>query len=504
MALTSRAASGLTSMARDPRVLRAAFWSAIVVLYALLAANLYRGLGLHNIADWDEARQAISAYEMLGSGDIVANTYRGDLDYWNLKPSLSFWAVMASYQLFGFTPFALRFPSTVAMLGTAAVVTWFSHRLGGRAGALAATAAVVTCYPLIVMHSGRTGDPDALFVLFFTVSVVAGILARQRPELLLVSTLGFSAAFLTKSFHAGPIVLIVVAYLLVTRGDSAVRWRHVTLSLAGLLPVLAWAVARFAVDGTTFFVDMVRYDLLSRSSQTLEKHGGGLLLYLQLIQEHFGWWLAVLVGALAAWVAVPALTRGRWQTSSWLGPAIWVLLLLIPFTLVKTKIDWYTHPAYPALAILIGLAVARALSTRVTGVLVLISVVALAALVLSDDRIRDEINSRPATPVQTLLASLDRETYLEADIYLDDALDSSELVTPPEFANLGDWPPSLYASAILNLGAVPRDGGVDAFLAGAEPGSLLLVERGSDADREVAASSATIVATEGDFYLARG
>lgn len=50
---------------------------------------LFTNLGETGISDCDEARHGINAYEMMQSGDYVVTTYRGEPDYWNLKPPLT-------------------------------------------------------------------------------------------------------------------------------------------------------------------------------------------------------------------------------------------------------------------------------------------------------------------------------------------------------------------------------------------------------------------------------
>lgn len=67
----------------------ALYW---VLLLALLTAGgflLFTNLGETGISDCDEARHGINAYEMMQSGDYVVTTYRGEPDYWNLKPPLT-------------------------------------------------------------------------------------------------------------------------------------------------------------------------------------------------------------------------------------------------------------------------------------------------------------------------------------------------------------------------------------------------------------------------------
>lgn len=94
----------------------ALYW---VLLLALLTAGgflLFTNLGETGISDCDEARHGINAYEMMQSGDYVVTTYRGEPDYWNLKPPLTDYCIMLGYRLFGYNALGLRFYSALSMM----------------------------------------------------------------------------------------------------------------------------------------------------------------------------------------------------------------------------------------------------------------------------------------------------------------------------------------------------------------------------------------------------
>ena len=62
----------------------------ILILGLFCGINVFFLLGNVPVEAWDEARHGVSAYEMLVSHAWIVNTYRGEVDYWNLKPPLSF------------------------------------------------------------------------------------------------------------------------------------------------------------------------------------------------------------------------------------------------------------------------------------------------------------------------------------------------------------------------------------------------------------------------------
>lgn len=478
----------------DQRSRRGVSIALLVLLYLLLGADLLWRMNIQDIERFDEARHAVNAYEMLRSGNFIANMWRGALDYWNLKPPLSFWVDALSFKVFGFTPFALRLPSALAAFGTTALVTTGARRLGGRAAAVIATAAMATCYPLITTHSWRTGDPDALFVLFLTAGLLGVLLAPRRPWALLALTLGFSLAFLTKSFHSGLLLVFAIGYLVATRRGSAVRLRHLAGSLLGFLPLIAWAVARFLFDGTTFFVGMVREDLLTRSSTPIEGNSGSPLYYVRLLVHFYGIWLLV---ALLAVVALALLARrsgtiggGRPFMSvrpEVVGLLVWALLVIGAFSVVATKLPWYTLPAYPAMAILVGLALGALLQTGSRRLATAAAVAGVLALLVSQALVTRALLAVQPDPVQQAFAAVHRDPAhrLEA-VYLDPAIK-------------GGWRQERVASAELNGDLVPEAGRVPAFQRA--PHALLLVRAGSSTDRAHPELRARQVARASGYYL---
>jgi 4-amino-4-deoxy-L-arabinose transferase-like glycosyltransferase len=313
--------------------------------FAVLALVLFWKQWFWNIQDWDEARHIVSAYEMLRSGDWIVNTYRGLPDYWNLKPPLSFWTIAASMKVFGFSPLAMRLPSILATLGTAAVSYGFVRRYAGRWAATCTVFVIATCAPLLNTHTGRTADPDAVYILALTVAVTSAINAMSDPRWLLLATTAFSAAFLTKSWHALLVLVFTAGVATALRIKRRLGIRHLLLAACGFLPLLTWAALRYAADGTKFFVTMVQYDLLSRTSTTVESHTGTGTYYIDVLQGSFGLWLAAGAFGIAFYLAgaqngdrSSAIERRLRRMLILL--LVWVVLVFGAFSAVPTKLWW--------------------------------------------------------------------------------------------------------------------------------------------------------------------
>lgn len=438
----------------------------MTAVFGLLAFNVLRNLGASPITDWDESRHAVSAYEMLQRGDWIGNTWRGQLDYWNLKPPLSMWAEMLSFQMFGYTPFAFRLPAAVATMFTVAAVAYFSYRFAGRAAAVVSALALTTSSQFILTHNARTGDPDALFLLGSTVALLAVIAAPRHPRLLLLASSAISFAFLAKSFHVTLLAVFAVAYLLVTRRAGRVRLRNCLIALLGFVPLAVWVAVRFAYDGMSFLGSMFLVDVLRRTEAPAEGNSAELQYYTKLLFTEYWMWLLVLTVALVVWLVArrrAALGVDRPSLVVLVALGVWAVAVIGVFSLMATKLAWYTLPAYPALATMTGIAVALALrQVRLPLRLALTASVA-GALVLAQAPITFFVSNPGFSEAQSVFLSLDRTpATLGRNVYLDPAL---------------GWSQGLVAAAELGGGLRPADGGIQAAVRDGD--SLVLLQRSS-------------------------
>ncbi len=438
---------------------RIAFWAPYVVSlggFGVLAYLLVSRQSAWSIQDWDEARHIVSAVEMLRSGDWIVNTYLGVPDLWNLKPPISFWAIAASIKVLGPTPFAMHLPSILATLGTAAVAWWFARRCAGTWAGAFAVLALASCAPLLGWHTGRTADPDAIYLFALTAAIVSGIEALRRPRWLLVSTTAFSVAFLTKSWHALLALgfTAVIAAVLVVRRRA--RPRVLLLASAGFLPIVAWVIARFAADGLTFLVPMVQYDLLSRTNGALDGHTERTTFYIDQVQASFGLWLTAGALGIGLYLAASGAARRGATTGARPEPALvalsaWIVVVLAAFTAASTKLFWYVAPVYPAAAILSGMGVAlgvRALAQR-RGLQALLVGVACLAFAVGAYNVRLAVALTGDNPAQLALANLGKAVDdSAARVYLD--------------PTVGGWSPSLVAVAEASGLQPAAPGSVDA------------------------------------------
>ncbi len=99
----------------------------VVLLFLVVVAFYFFGLGQIPLVGPDEPRYAQVAREMLLRHDLITPTLGGHT--WFEKPALLYWMMIASYKLFGVTEFAARFPAAVSGLLTIAAVFVVGRRV---------------------------------------------------------------------------------------------------------------------------------------------------------------------------------------------------------------------------------------------------------------------------------------------------------------------------------------------------------------------------------------
>jgi len=329
------------------------YWLLLGFLLAVSVLLLFDNLGVPDIQRADEAQHGINAYEMLQSGNFLVHTSGGEVDYWNLKPPLSFYGIMLGYQLFGFTTFGLRFYSAASMFGLMVILALWMKKRYGRIASLVSQLFLMACGIIYGEHFARFGDADSLYVLFYTLSMLCMLQSPGNIRWLYGSAIGFGLAFMAKSWHAALIPITCFIFVCVNGQIRKIKWQqYLLLIFFGLLPVAPWAIARFQYDGLTFFKSMLGTDVFTRATTVLEDHSGGWLYYVRYLLSEPTVVLAVLSGMC---VIVWKIRRRSRLTNDQLGLILWFSVPVLFFSLCVSKLQWYVFPCVIALAVAMGI-----------------------------------------------------------------------------------------------------------------------------------------------------
>ncbi|MED1202788.1 ArnT family glycosyltransferase [Heyndrickxia acidicola] len=462
----------------------------LFLLLSLYIFNVFYKISDFPVYSWDEARHGISAYEMLQKKNFFVNTFRYSPDYWNLKPPLSFWAIMAGFKLAGFNTLGFRLLSVIFSIITVILAALYALKKYGKIASLFTVASLGTCQQFLINHSSRTGDADSLFVCLFTIATLSLLTYEKKPVWLYISGVAFSLAFLTKSWHAGNIAIIMALYIFGTRKFKRLtffNWVNIILSM--VLPILAWGIGRYQYDGLKFFQNMIAYDLLQRSSSTLEGHIGGPDYYLLILIRFYSLWLLI----LCVFLLILVVKYKKWiinvlKRSDILGLCLWILVPLLLFSLAQTKVRWYILPIYPPLSIVIGLIASRILNKEHLIIKVLFMLLVIYTVFFYERAIINFLQDPPKDPKQDLLYKLDRnKSFRGKDIYL-------EKSTAPFY-----WEQDIILTAEMYGDLHTKDGGYYTFIK--QKGALLLLQRSVFANRVIALHHYRIIASSRWGYI---
>ena len=323
-----------------------------------------------------DAVQAQIAHNMLQSGDWVTARLDG-VPYLEKSP-LVYWMMAASYMIFGVHDWAARLPLALAAI----LLCWVTYRFGRWAfGELAGTCAGValaTCTGLYLFT--RILIPDATLALAITVALWSAfrLLEADEPSPNLWSAvLGVSVAvgLLLKGLIAivFPILIILVYMAAAGKLFSAAAWRSLRLWIAVILCLAIaapWHVLATIRNPPYFVFSMHSGPHDYRGFFWFYFINEHLLRFLNLryprdyntVPRALFWalnlvwifpWTAYLAGAVRLSYR-PATRAGRVR----LLALCWIASIMIFFTFSTTQ-GYYSMPIYPALALLVGSAVAE-------------------------------------------------------------------------------------------------------------------------------------------------
>jgi 4-amino-4-deoxy-L-arabinose transferase-like glycosyltransferase len=359
-------------------------------------------LGRVHLFDWDEINFAECAREMIMAKKYFLVTINY-LPFWE-KPPLFIWMQALSMKAIGVGDYAARLPN--AICGIATLLLLF--RIGtilkdARFGLLWALAYIGSILPHFYFKSGII-DPWFNFFIFCGIYFFARYRMQQKNlaqgkvgRLLALSALSIGLAIMTK----GPVALLVfmlsgAVYWFMEKRKSIIRFGHALIFLLVLtLTGGMWFFAEALTGHWATVVEFIQYQV--RLFKTGDSgHGGPVYFHVVIL----------LLGCFPASIfAIRGMMLNRGEDEKfnemtrWMGILFWIVLIL--FSIVKTKIIHYSSLCYYPLTFFAALAMYKILfenapwkkwmswGLAVTGGLVAIALVALPIAGMNKYAIRD-------------------------------------------------------------------------------------------------------------------
>lgn len=337
-------------------------WRRDLLLLAVIFGALYFfRLGSYPLSNPDEGRNAEVPREMLVTGDWVTPRLNG-VNYFE-KPPLVYWATALSLQTFGHNEWAVRaVPALFAILGV--LITYAAARALSTpvAGWLSA---VVLGTSLLWFIIGHIPILDTAMSVFMSGTLFCFLLAVREPpgtrrRWLFMGLYACAAlATLTKGLM-GFLVSGAVMFLWLLVFNQWKRLRPLYLP-TGVLLFLAIALPWHVLAALRNETWVHRYIVFEH-----------FLRFLTPVASRPGPWyyfIGILIAGLIPWTGflwspIRDLARAGWSRrhehlATWFL-VLWTVFIVFFFSISKSKLAPYVLPVFPALAVLIGLELAKA------------------------------------------------------------------------------------------------------------------------------------------------
>jgi 4-amino-4-deoxy-L-arabinose transferase-like glycosyltransferase len=343
----------------------------------LVAGAIYLGciVSPPSLMDDVDAVQAQIARNMLNSGDWV--TARLDGVAYMEKAPLIYWAMALSYKVFGVHDWAARIPIALSVMGLAWLTAAFGVWAFGKRAGFYAGLCMATCIGLFLFT--RILIPDVMITLTVALAMWAVLRALDEEErhpgwwaFLLAASLGLGLLLKSLIGIVFPVAAGVIYLFLTQQLFSARTWKRLH-PFTGALIVLAIA-APWHILATLRNPPYFAFTLHSGPG---EYHGflwfffinEQLLRFLNLryprdydTVPRLYFWLFHLLWLFPWSVYFPAIAKLSFKPVDRAGRTrllalCWIGFILVFFTFSTTQ-EYYSMPCYPALALLLGSALA--------------------------------------------------------------------------------------------------------------------------------------------------
>lgn len=338
--------------------------AVLIALLLVLAVSWFGTLDYRKLVKSDEGRYAEIAREMAVTGDWITPRYNG-VKYFE-KPVLLYWATAAAFSLFGEHEWTARL--WVGLTSFAGVVLLFltGQAIFGRLAGL--LSAAVLASSILWVGGGHMNTTD-MGVTFFLQCALCTLLLAHRPNISPAASRGFmlacwaamALAVLSKGL-IGIVLpgLVLAAYLAVTRDLSLLSRLHVGKGLCVFLAIAAPWFLMVSIRNPEFAPFFFIHEHFGRYTvvEGYNRYGPWWYFIVILAAGMLPWTLAM-PHALASGHSGVKPYRSVGRVHPRLMLVLWSLLILVFFSISRSKLPGYILPVVPAIALLIGATLAQ-------------------------------------------------------------------------------------------------------------------------------------------------
>lgn len=362
---------------------------------------LFSHLGALGLLGPDEPRYAWIARTMAQTGDRVTPRLYGQP--WFEKPALYYWAAGAGFLLHFSDEWAARLPSALAALVAALCIGWLGWRFedaaepgsegAGPAGrappqrycpwSTALLAPLVFATSVAAIGFARAATPDMLFAASITLAMAAAAVVLRGSGALRAS--GAKRAQAAASGAGALALLLFGAFIglavlakgpagIILAGGAVLIWALATRRCSAAFRLLhPYAIAAFCAVALPWYVLCALRNPAFLRVFILQHNFERYLTPMFHHPQPFWFFVPITLLAILPWtvVLIPAAREGLrlWREKTWHdSPAFffvcWALFPIIFFSFSDSKLPSYILPGIPALALVVGITLARLIDER--------------------------------------------------------------------------------------------------------------------------------------------
>jgi 4-amino-4-deoxy-L-arabinose transferase-like glycosyltransferase len=325
-----------------------------LVLALLAALLLFASLMGRGLAGYDDSYFAHEGKEMVRTGD-----------WWNVRFNGEFilaqgpmfpWLEACSFQILGVNDRAAKVPSALLGFATILLMYFLTIELNGDSW-LALMSMLVLASTQFFLKNASHAMTDVPFTFLFALAIFFYTKGLRKSSAYLVF-MGFplGLAMLMRSVVGLLALGIVLTHVLLTKRYKLLSSPRLIcgVAIALVLPAI-WYISQYQLHGAAFFVSHLQF---LGSKLHAEGASGGwktIFAYPLALLKYYWPWLPFLIAGFV--MEARAASRAKDQTAILL--IVWVLFVVVPFSLAETRYPRYIMAVFPAFTILSAIALHR-------------------------------------------------------------------------------------------------------------------------------------------------
>lgn len=360
--------------------------SPAMTLFVIACIIILAGIGFRDAWPPDEPRFVLVAKEMVESGQWLIPMRGGEI--YPDKPPIFMWSIALVYWLTGSLKVAMLLPNAIASIITLALTYKLSQKLSGEPTATLSMLVLLLCPQFLIQ--AKFAQIDAMVACFIWTAVYGFIqhyYVKPNWRWYFVAWVFMGLGIITKGVGFLPILLLLPIFyftLYKTRLNACWKKRALLGPLIMLAVIGLWLAPLLYLGLYQQEPDIQRYLSNILFKQTAQRYANAW--------HHIEPWYYYLVEVIPVfWIAAIAVlvSRAKYVKSALVAhPAyaslfIWVILVVVFFSISPGKRGVYVLPALPALAMIAGLVLAKygtpsLLAYAARGITLVLSLVILA------------------------------------------------------------------------------------------------------------------------------